>query len=140
MELVLIRHAEPVRVDGVVGGAAADPALSARGVEQAIAVSRVLRAEGLDALYSSPMRRRTSGSVTTSHRHVCRLFPVGAWIARRRHSITTSRGTGRARSKRFLTALVVERSLSTVARSNPSAGIAGRLGERSHGEIEPRRH
>jgi probable phosphoglycerate mutase len=57
MDLVLIRHAEPVRVDGVVGGAAADPALSARGVEQAIAVSRVLRAEGLDALYSSPMRR-----------------------------------------------------------------------------------
>jgi probable phosphoglycerate mutase len=57
MELLLIRHALPVRIDeGAVTGPA-DPALSELGSAQAQALSDWLREERLDALWCSPMRR-----------------------------------------------------------------------------------
>lgn len=57
MELLLIRHALPVRVDeGAVDGPA-DPALSELGVAQAHALAEWLAGEQIDAVWSSPMRR-----------------------------------------------------------------------------------
>lgn len=55
MELVLIRHALPERQQ--IEGGRADPPLSQRGIEQARAAADWLRAEQIDAVYSSPMRR-----------------------------------------------------------------------------------
>ena len=57
MELLLIRHALPVRVDeGAVDGPA-DPELSELGRGQALALAEWLADEKVDAVYSSPMRR-----------------------------------------------------------------------------------
>jgi 2,3-bisphosphoglycerate-dependent phosphoglycerate mutase len=57
MELLLIRHALPLRVDeGSVEGPA-DPALADVGREQAQAVAEWLAAEEIDAIWCSPMRR-----------------------------------------------------------------------------------
>jgi probable phosphoglycerate mutase len=57
MELVLIRHALPLRIDeGSVDGPA-DPSLAEVGHEQAVAVADWLAAEKVDAIYCSPMRR-----------------------------------------------------------------------------------
>jgi probable phosphoglycerate mutase len=57
MELLLIRHALPVRVDeGTVDGPA-DPGLAATGWEQAEALAGWLADERIDAVWSSPMRR-----------------------------------------------------------------------------------
>lgn len=55
MELVLVRHAEPVRVVGAEGPA--DPPLTERGHEQAAAVAAFLAPERFDVLYTSPMQR-----------------------------------------------------------------------------------
>ena len=57
MELLLIRHALPVRVDEVAGAGPADPVLSPRGVEQAAALAEWLTTESVDAIWCSPMRR-----------------------------------------------------------------------------------
>jgi 2,3-bisphosphoglycerate-dependent phosphoglycerate mutase len=57
VELVLVRHALPVRIDeGTVPGPA-DPHLAAEGRAQAEAMASWLAAEAIDALWSSPMRR-----------------------------------------------------------------------------------
>lgn len=57
MELLLIRHALPVRVDeGSVDGPA-DPALAPLGVRQSDALAGWLAAEPIHAIWSSPMRR-----------------------------------------------------------------------------------
>ena len=57
MELLLIRHALPVRVDeGSVDGPA-DPALSELGHAQAAAVADWIAEEEIDAIWCSPMRR-----------------------------------------------------------------------------------
>ncbi|MGH9276060.1 MAG: histidine phosphatase family protein [Acidimicrobiales bacterium] len=57
MELLLIRHALPVRIDeGSVDGPA-DPHLSPLGVAQAQALAAWLADEQVDALWCSPMRR-----------------------------------------------------------------------------------
>lgn len=57
MELLLIRHALPIRVDeGDVEGPA-DPHLAPVGKEQAEALAGWLAGERIDALWSSPMRR-----------------------------------------------------------------------------------
>src|SRR5205807_9829563 len=56
-------------------------------------------------------------SVTTTHRQPCWLPPVGAWVARSRHSSITSAGTGLSRSSRLRTARVVVSSSSTDLRS-----------------------
>ena len=55
MELVLIRHAEPVRVAD--GRERADPTLTDRGRRQAARVARWLADEGVDAVWTSPLRR-----------------------------------------------------------------------------------
>ena len=57
MDLLLIRHALPVRVDeGTVEGPA-DPELAPLGHEQAAALADYLAGEHIDALWCSPMRR-----------------------------------------------------------------------------------
>jgi probable phosphoglycerate mutase len=57
VELLLIRHGLPVRVDGVAGAGPADPPLAPRGLEQAHALADWLVEERVDAVWSSPMRR-----------------------------------------------------------------------------------
>lgn len=57
MELLLIRHALPVRIDeGTVDGPA-DPHLAPLGIAQAEALAAWLSAEQIDAIWCSPMRR-----------------------------------------------------------------------------------
>jgi len=60
MELLVIRHAEPVRVTAEEsGGAPADPQLTTRGRDQADRLGDWLGAEGVDHVVSSPLRRAT---------------------------------------------------------------------------------
>jgi probable phosphoglycerate mutase len=56
VELVLVRHGLPIRVENEPG-TPADPPLSEEGREQARKVADWLAPEGFDAVYSSPMRR-----------------------------------------------------------------------------------
>lgn len=55
MDLLLVRHAEPVRIVDAEGPA--DPPLDERGVEQASRLAAYLTGEHLDGVWSSPMRR-----------------------------------------------------------------------------------
>lgn len=55
MELILVRHALPVRRE--VESGAADPELSPEGLEQARHFAEYMALEHVDAIYSSPMRR-----------------------------------------------------------------------------------
>src|SRR6476646_9123683 len=55
MELLLIRHGLPIRIDDA--GGPADPPLSPDGVAQAEALAAWLAPRGIDALYCSPLRR-----------------------------------------------------------------------------------
>lgn len=55
MELLLVRHALPLRREGVDGPA--DPDLSPEGHAQAEHLAVYLSAEHLDAIYASPLRR-----------------------------------------------------------------------------------
>lgn len=55
MDLLLIRHARPVRIEGADGPA--DPPLDASGHEQAARMAAWLRDERLDRVYASPLRR-----------------------------------------------------------------------------------
>lgn len=55
MELLIIRHGLPVRVDDA--GGPADPGLSEEGHAQARLVADFLADEGITAVYTSPMRR-----------------------------------------------------------------------------------
>ena len=66
MELLLIRHALPIRRELEEG--AADPELSQAGHEQAQHLAEYLASERLDALYASPMRRaqQTAQPVATA--------------------------------------------------------------------------
>jgi len=57
MELLLIRHARPVRTE--VADGPADPPLSPLGRRQADALASWLVDEKVDALYTSPLRRAT---------------------------------------------------------------------------------
>ena len=59
MELILIRHALPRRVERN-DNTAADPDLSEEGFRQAEKMAFWLKEENLDALYSSPMKRAVS--------------------------------------------------------------------------------
>jgi probable phosphoglycerate mutase len=56
MELLLIRHALPVRIEGEEG-TAADPELADLGQEQSRALADYLGGERIDVLYASPLRR-----------------------------------------------------------------------------------
>ena len=57
MEIVLVRHALPVRVDATKDGSPADPQLAERGLAQAERVVRALLTDDVSALYTSPSRR-----------------------------------------------------------------------------------
>lgn len=57
MELVLVRHALPVRIDATPDGRPADPGLAERGQEQAARVLEALRHDHVAALLSSPAAR-----------------------------------------------------------------------------------
>lgn len=56
MELILIRHALPLRVEKN-DGTPADPGLSEKGIDQAQRLARWMQAERLDSIYSSPLSR-----------------------------------------------------------------------------------
>lgn len=56
MELLLIRHALPLRVEKQ-DGTPADPGLSETGLKQARKLARWMESEHLDVLYSSPLNR-----------------------------------------------------------------------------------
>ncbi|MEX0664926.1 MAG: histidine phosphatase family protein [Acidimicrobiia bacterium] len=63
MELLLVRHGEPVRIEeGEVEGPA-DPGLTERGHDQAARVGAWLAAEGVDAVVTSPLRRARETAV-----------------------------------------------------------------------------
>lgn len=57
MDLLLIRHAEPVRVEAGPGEPPADPPLSEEGAAKARLAAAWLAAEGVDHVASSPLRR-----------------------------------------------------------------------------------
>ena len=61
MELILIRHGLPLRVDNSETGEEADPSLSPLGERQAEALANWLihgpAAQKIDAIYASPKRR-----------------------------------------------------------------------------------
>ncbi|MDT7547679.1 MAG: 2,3-bisphosphoglycerate-dependent phosphoglycerate mutase [Actinomycetota bacterium] len=57
MEIVLVRHALPVRIDATPDGSPADPGLAALGIEQSARIPAALAGDVIDALYSSPSRR-----------------------------------------------------------------------------------
>ncbi len=57
MEIVLVRHALPVRIDATPDGTAADPQLAERGFLQAERVVQALAVDEVTALYTSPSRR-----------------------------------------------------------------------------------
>jgi broad specificity phosphatase PhoE len=62
VEIVLVRHALPVRIDATADGAPADPGLAERGVEQAARVAAALAHDRVDALYTSPLQRAVQTS------------------------------------------------------------------------------
>lgn len=83
---------------------------------------------------------RLAGSVSRTKSQRCRLRPVGAWAASRRHSSIRARSTGRSRSRRLRTARVVVRTSSAVRSSGgmrlrPYGGRQGRRSARRYGEI-----
>ncbi len=57
MELLLIRHAEPIRIAAGEVDGPADPALTDRGSDQARRLAAWLRAESIDEIVASPLRR-----------------------------------------------------------------------------------
>lgn len=57
MELVLVRHARPERIDPSPDGAPVDPPLTELGRTQADRVARWLAPEPIDAIVTSPLRR-----------------------------------------------------------------------------------
>ena len=57
VELVLVRHALPVRVDATEDGAPADPGLADLGHQQAARLVEALRLDQVDAVYASPAAR-----------------------------------------------------------------------------------
>ena len=57
MDLVFVRHAEPVRVAAGTVIGPADPGLTERGADQARRLAAWLASEPIDAVLSSPMRR-----------------------------------------------------------------------------------
>jgi 2,3-bisphosphoglycerate-dependent phosphoglycerate mutase len=75
MELLLIRHALPVRRE--VLESAADPDLSEAGLEQARLLADYLSEEEVHAIYASPMQRaiQTSASTTRSKASSLRIRP-----------------------------------------------------------------
>lgn len=74
MELLLVRHALPVRRE--VADGPADPELSEAGVAQARYLGDYLAVEEIDAVYASPLRRaaQTAAPVAAAHSLVVELL------------------------------------------------------------------
>lgn len=84
MELLLIRHAIPVRRE--VENGPADPPLSTAGVRQAELLADYLAAESLDAIYASPLRRAVETAEPTSRRSGLGIEVVDGVAEYDRHS------------------------------------------------------
>ncbi len=67
MELLLIRHALPERLE--VDAGSADPTLTDLGRRQAAALVSCLSGEGLDAVYSSPLQRARETAAPLADAH-----------------------------------------------------------------------
>ena len=67
MDLLLIRHAEPVRIEDALGPA--DPNLHERGLAQAERLAQYLAEEPLEGLVSSPMRRAQETAAPVARVH-----------------------------------------------------------------------
>jgi 2,3-bisphosphoglycerate-dependent phosphoglycerate mutase len=70
MDLVLVRHAEPIRIGPEEsGGQAVDPELTGRGLEQAVRLGAWLSGEPVHHVVSSPLRRalETARPVADAH-------------------------------------------------------------------------
>ena len=67
MELLLIRHALPVRIEGAPGPA--DPPLADLGRRQADALADWLADAPIDAIYTSPLRRAIETAAPLAARH-----------------------------------------------------------------------
>jgi probable phosphoglycerate mutase len=67
MDLILVRHAEPVRIVAAEGPA--DPPLTELGTRQAEAAAAWLAEESFDAIYASPLRRarQTADAIAAPH-------------------------------------------------------------------------
>ena len=68
MELLWVRHGEPERI-APGSGVPADPALTARGVEQAERLAAWLAFEPIDRVLSSPQRRAIETAAPIAHAH-----------------------------------------------------------------------
>jgi probable phosphoglycerate mutase len=67
MELVLVRHAEPIRIEAGSVDGPADPALTAAGVTQAERLAAWLAHERIDAVLTSPQRRAVETASPVAH-------------------------------------------------------------------------
>lgn len=67
MDLIFVRHAEPVRIESAEGPA--DPSLTERGRRQAEAVAAWLADEQIDAVYSSSLKRAMETAEIIAARH-----------------------------------------------------------------------
>ena len=70
MDLIFVRHAEPVRIDAVEsGGRPVDPPLTERGARQADLLADWLAHERIEAVLSSPQRRarETAAPIARAH-------------------------------------------------------------------------
>jgi len=74
VEIVLVRHALPERVDATPDGRPADPGLTARGREQAARVVAALALDEVTAVFSSPLAR--AGQTATPLAAALGLEPV----------------------------------------------------------------
>ena len=72
MELILIRHGLPLRVENP-DGRPADPSLSVEGLRQAQLLSEWLREEELSAVYASPLRRARETAEPLARAQGCEL-------------------------------------------------------------------
>jgi 2,3-bisphosphoglycerate-dependent phosphoglycerate mutase len=66
VELLLVRHALPARIELTEGRA--DPGLTSEGHAQASLLSEYLRSERIDAIYSSPLQRAQETAGPTANR------------------------------------------------------------------------
>ena len=77
MELLLVRHALPLRVERD-DGMPADPPLGDEGQRQAERLARWLEGERIDAIYASPLQRavETAQPLATSRGIALRIEPA----------------------------------------------------------------
>ncbi len=68
MNLIIVRHARPEKIENKEGDGPADPPLSPLGVEQAKAVAEFLMSERIDRIVTSSMRRAYETAVPLSEK------------------------------------------------------------------------